>query len=100
MSRNRILPFIGDRTKIARLHSKRLLKEAQAVEAIIGSVAEFVVPSVKSLLDGKRSVLLFLKLEPDLADVRDDLRVYAEQQLRAMSRELSAAADRLSGGEE
>lgn len=85
------------RCRLIRRKLRRLAAEANTVETIAGCV-EFLVPSTESYSNGKREIGMFVDLKADKARVGDDLRSYAVQQLRAMSRELAGAADRLEGG--
>lgn len=84
-----------------RARLRRLSSECNAIETI-ASCVEFLIPGAESYAAGKREIGMFVDLKADTCKVGDDLRTFAAQQLRAMSRELAGAADRLDseGGAE
>ena len=80
---------------------RRIAAEANAVEKLMGSVAEFMVPSVASFLSGdRRTARLFVAQDFEPAEAGDDLRTYAGRELRRLGLAMLAAADRLQGGAE
>lgn len=89
--------FAPCRCRLIRRRLRKLAVECNALEKIAGCF-EFVVPSHDAYELGKREVRMFVDLACDPTTVGADLRIYATQQLRALSRELACAADRLEGG--
>lgn len=87
------------RCRLVRRRIRKLAAEANAVERLIGSVAEFLLPSVASYLAGdRREARLFLSVDFPPAERGSDLRQYAGRELRRVGLELLAAADRVEGG--
>jgi hypothetical protein len=84
------------RCRLIRRRLRKLAAECNAIETI-ASCVEFIVPGAESYARGKREVGMFVNLKADKAKCGDDLKLFAAQQLRAMSRELAGAAERLEG---
>ena len=82
----------------ARARLARLTETCERIEDLADGAIEFCVPSADRLVDGEREVKLFLCADLDPATVDDDLAGHTVTQLRALSRELAAAADAVEGG--
>lgn len=98
---NRLSHLFGKPScKCCRVRRKlrRMAAEVNAVEKLIGSVAEFLIPSVGSYLNGeRRQVRLFITLDCEPAKPGTDLAQYAAAELRRVAGELLCAAERAGG---